>query len=266
MSWAFSPLLPGASPSPAGQLGYVKIWMGSSWICKPVKVWNGSQWVIETAKWYDTSTSSWITPICADPEPPAGTARSYLGASSNGASSTTSVTVSTPEGAANGDLLVALLDSGVAHSVPAGWTKVDGSTGRGEQIFTATHDGVATSYTFTTSASASQAVVLSAYRGYSFGVCSAFSTSGAGAPLAPAITVPVNDSIVVVCGLGSGTTIRYAVAVAGWTSNYEQQVLGSRNIFQRDTLAPSGSLAATQLTITAGIGTHTAAQFSLSPV
>ena len=41
--------------------GYVKIWMGTQWVYKPVKVWNGSQWVIKPAKWYDPSTASWKT-------------------------------------------------------------------------------------------------------------------------------------------------------------------------------------------------------------
>lgn len=41
--------------------GYIKVWMGSSWIYKPVKIWDGSQWTIKPLKWYDTGTTSWVT-------------------------------------------------------------------------------------------------------------------------------------------------------------------------------------------------------------
>lgn len=61
MSWAFSPLLPGAAELQAGVPGYVKVWMGSAWVYKPVKVWTGSAWEIKPAKWYDTGTSTWKT-------------------------------------------------------------------------------------------------------------------------------------------------------------------------------------------------------------
>lgn len=61
MSWAFSPLLAmSAELQSATTLpGYVKVWMGSAWVYKPVKVWLGSSWDIKPAKWYDTSTSTW---------------------------------------------------------------------------------------------------------------------------------------------------------------------------------------------------------------
>lgn len=64
MSWLYQPLIPAAADlqsAPVTYPGYVKIWMGSAWVYKPVKTWDGTQWVIKPAKWYDTATTSWIT-------------------------------------------------------------------------------------------------------------------------------------------------------------------------------------------------------------
>ncbi len=36
-------------------LGLIKVWLGSSWIEKPVKVWTGSGWVQKPAKVWDGS-------------------------------------------------------------------------------------------------------------------------------------------------------------------------------------------------------------------
>lgn len=58
MSWAFQPLLPGGADLLSNQnnLGYVKVWSGSTWIIKPVKFWNGSTWQIKPVKvWNGTS-------------------------------------------------------------------------------------------------------------------------------------------------------------------------------------------------------------------
>ena len=59
----FQPLLPAAEllSGPVAFPGYVKIYMGTQWVYKPVKVWDGTQWVIKPAKWYDTATTSWKT-------------------------------------------------------------------------------------------------------------------------------------------------------------------------------------------------------------
>lgn len=61
MSWAYSPLLPAAAELQSAVPGYVKIYMGTQWVYKPVKVWDGSQWVIKPAKWYNTANSTWVT-------------------------------------------------------------------------------------------------------------------------------------------------------------------------------------------------------------
>ena len=38
--------------------GYVEVWLGTSWVRKPLKVWNGSAWVIKPLKYWNGTTWS----------------------------------------------------------------------------------------------------------------------------------------------------------------------------------------------------------------
>lgn len=102
--------------------GKVKVWSGSAWVPgKAVKTWSGSAWVVKPVKYWNTSTSSWIT--C---DPPSLAFRS---ATTSGDTSFAASTISAaaPTGAAVGDLEIIFFTTGVTSGATNHTTP--GSTG-----------------------------------------------------------------------------------------------------------------------------------------
>jgi hypothetical protein len=188
----------------------------------------------------------------------------FVASSHNGAASGTSVTVDTPTGAIAGDLLLAYCQAtgAAAYSTPSGWTEVVSNTG-GHVVYARFHDGSSSDYTFTTSGSVAQAVLILAYRGLSFGIGSTVSGATAN-PTPPTITVPANDSINITFA-GSGTAAVTYSMPSGWTQRAVRNTNRSIVAFERDATVSSGSLAGVQVTRTSGSANGRAMQVSIAP-
>jgi hypothetical protein len=137
-------------------------------------------------------------------------------------SSSTTVSVAVPTGAQAGDILVA---SGIAGSSSSTWT---GGAGFTETLDTMSRyqgylvwDGITSPFTFTQSATGSgeMAVILMAFRNFSFDVQGALS-SGSGSPTAPAATLTSNNSIVIASFNTVNGTASYTTP-AGFTEIYD---------------------------------------------
>ena len=276
MSWLFQPLLPtaaellaGAPPPPPENEGLIKVWNGSSWVCKPVKVWNGTTWSVKPLKWYNTATSSWVTTICqaaAGPE--------YIGATTSNAGSGTTLAINVPTGTQSGDLLIVYTTSNATVGVDAptgfGWTQVDGGGSAGtHKAFVTTHDGVQTSYTFTSVSTVAKGLIMLSYRGVSFGVCSASGSSTAPAT-APTITVPADNSINVIFAGDNDDTLNFEITAASNPSLFTKLIGSGTNrsvaAFQRIAPVNAGTLAGPSVEDTTVNLALRALQLSLSPV
>lgn len=141
----------------------------------------------------------------------------------NATGSGTSVTCSVPSAARANDLLVAMSTQTSTTTVytmgtPAGWTETLDTNGR-SVTYLPSWDGTTTSYTFTKSGSSNPAVVIMVFRNAKFDVQGTIS-AGAASPIAPAITVSYNGSILVGYFSGLNGTLTYSTPT-GFTEIYD---------------------------------------------
>jgi hypothetical protein len=189
----------------------------------------------------------------------------FIGASSASAASGTSLVVDVPLGAQAGDILMmfgASSGTGNEHNTPAGWDAR--FTGVGFSLRSlASYDGTTPNYTFTTISTATQSIVILAFRGYDFGASTGF-TAAVTDPVPPNLTVPAANSLIVQIASTLNASHTYSMP-AGWTSRAAVTTNRSISAFQRDALAAAGTLAGTTMTRTAGTTTARGLQFSLTP-
>jgi hypothetical protein len=189
----------------------------------------------------------------------------FIGSSTANVGSGTSLVIPVPAGAQAGDILVmfgASTGSGNEHNVPAGWT--DRLTTLGYSMRSlASYDGTTPNYTFTTTSSAAQAIVLLAFRGYDWGATTGVSGNAVN-PTPPNLTVPENNSIAVQIAATLNASHTYSMP-AGWTNRAEVSTNRSITAFQRDTLVAAGTLTGTAITRVTGGGNSRGLAFSLSP-
>jgi hypothetical protein len=189
----------------------------------------------------------------------------FVSASSASAASGTSLVVDAPVGAQAGDIIMmfgASSGTGNEHNTPAGWDTRFTSVGFSLRSL-ASYDGTSPNFTFTTAATAVQSIVLMAFRGYDFGANTGVSSAVTN-PTPPSLTVPAADSLIIQIASTLNASHTYSMP-AGWTERAVVTTNRSISAFQRDAVAPSGVLAATTMTRTAGASTSRGLAFSLSP-
>jgi hypothetical protein len=189
----------------------------------------------------------------------------FVAASSASAASGTSLVVDAPVGAQAGDIIVmfgASSGTGNEHNTPAGWTSRYTAVGFSMRSL-ASYDGTSPNFTFTTTATAFQSIILMAFRGYDFGAATGVSSAVTN-PTPPNLTVPAADSLIIQIASTLNASHTYSMP-AGWTERAVVTTNRSISAFQRDAVAPSGVLAATIMTRTAGASTARGLQFSLTP-
>jgi hypothetical protein len=175
----------------------------------------------------------------------------------------TSQAVTTPAGAASGDLLVAVGvggSAGLNWTSPAGWTEVLDVGSR----FTSyrVHDGTTSSYTFDCGSSVIKTVVLLCFKNAAWGAISSLGVASSNAN-APTFTVPNAKSLII--GVPSAQEASQTFGTpTGFTQIRAESTSSSLAVFEKNgyqSTAPSQTF-----TRSSGTGTNNRAwQFSISP-
>jgi len=245
--------------------GFVKIWTGSAWEYRTTKRWNGSTW--EDRPIYHYFNNAWKAGWSS------GGAPEYIGATTSNAGSGTTLAIDVPTGTQSGDLLIVYTTSnatvGVDPPTGFGWTQVDGGGSAGtHKVFVTTHDGIQTSYTFTSVSSVAKGLIMLSYSNVSFGVCSASGSSTAPAT-APTITVPVDNSINIIFAGDNDVGLNFEITAASNPSLFTKLIENSTNrsiaAFQRIATVNAGTLAGPSVEDTTVNLALRALQLSLSP-
>jgi hypothetical protein len=179
----------------------------------------------------------------ARPTPP----NSFVNSSTASTVAGLSVAAGPPSGSQSGDLLVATIvgEAGVAVAPPAGWT-VRATEGPGSlTVLTATYNGTDLLFTFTVLSAVNLGLVISSYRGFSFGSIGAVSVS-AQHPTPPSLLVSTEGSIALIVGGAATAGSTYAMP-SNWSARGSLSVGRSVLMFERNTLAPAEVLTGTQV-------------------
>jgi hypothetical protein len=179
----------------------------------------------------------------ARPTPP----NSFVNSSTASTVAGLSVAAGPPSGSQSGDLLVATIvgEAGVAVTPPAGWT-VRATEGSGSlTVLTATYNGTDLLFTFTVLSAVNLGLVISSYRGFSFGAIGAVSVS-AQHPTPPSLLVSTEGSIALIVGGATTAGSTYSMP-SNWSARASLSVGRSVLMFERNTLAPAEVLTGTQV-------------------
>lgn len=190
---------------------------------------------------------------------------SFIAGSEAVTGSGTSLTVNTPSGAQSGDLLVALKTSTSTSSTftsPSGWVERFDANGRAISTLDS-YDGSTANYTFTFGSSGARIQIL-CFRSALWGVLGTTSASTTN-PVAPSITIDVNNSLWLAFASSTSLGITYATP-SGFTDAVTAQTSTvSQKIIINDSVQPTGATSTITFTQTAGTGNGRAIQFSVKP-
>lgn len=182
----------------------------------------------------------------------------YIGVSSAVQTNGASVTCSVPSGAAAGDLLIAFANqigstTQYTTAPPSGWTETVDTLGYFAGYLPA-WDGTTSTYTFTKSnAAADPQVVILAFRNAAFDVQGTVSASAAN-PIAPAVTLTSNNSVVLACFINLQATYPLSPARSFSTPTGYTEAIDTDNslaVFYKTNMS-AGSSGTVQSTATSG--------------
>lgn len=170
----------------------------------------------------------------------------------------TSLSVSAPEGAQEGDLLVAVSQGSTLLPVlpPVGWTVAAGPT-NGASVATAVFDGVTPSFLFTAAGAVDQSVMMLALRGAEVDVVGSFGADAAN-PTPSTVTVATPNSLnltVVASDAGQAYTMP-----VGWTLVASINTSRTIAVFRRTARVGIGALLGVLVTRILGAALGRAAQ------
>lgn len=179
----------------------------------------------------------------------------------------TSLAVNVPAGARAGDLLVAfgMLGSPTGtHTPPTGWTERLDANGRNIASL-GYYDGTTSSYTFTFSSSGGARFQILCFRNATFGAVSAISASATD-PVAPSISIPVNNSIWIAYASSSDPGMVYTTPTGFADVVTPLNTIVTQKIVSNNSLQSSGTTTTVTFVRTSGSLGGRAAQLSISSI
>lgn len=189
-------------------------------------------------------------------------------ASASGVGSAQTLTINTPTGTQDGDLMIAVMSGNIRSadkafwSGPAGWTEAfdPGEIATATAIYYKIAASEGASHTFTTNANAGISGHILTYRNAKFGLVGAFGTTTTGDPVCPSITLPVSGCVVLafVAERGGSSTTWTAPSGVGFSAlaGDADGVTGSNQVFASSTFGAgaTGTQAFTSNATSDGLG------------